>query len=376
MEHGQPFGKIFLLLVCVAFAAARASAGADTLGPGSHRVDIQYGGLGRGYIVHVPPQRSSANALPVILNFHGSGSSAEQQERYSGMDATADRYGFIAVYPNGTGRGTRALTWNAGGCCAYAQRNKVDDVGFTIALLDDLATLTHMDRARVYATGISNGGMMAFRLGVEAPDRIAAIAPVEGALMVETSGPARSMPLMLFNSVDDRYVPYSGRVGLLGRISHTTRNPSVPGVDDELQRWRKFDGCPANAQVGPTLKGTPGSADAENSATRYEWGPCAGASKIVLWKLAGSGHVWPGATRSVFWLGHGTQVIDANDQMWQFFRNFSRHRIGVRQLSLATQFPKLVLCPTNKSHATACHPERSESASGVEGSRAVHPYAA
>jgi len=93
------------------------------------------------------------------------------------MDATADREGFVAVYPNGTGRGTRALTWNAGGCCAYAERNNIDDVGFTKALLDDLTSRVHIDRTRVYATGISNGGMMAFRLAVEASDRIAAIAP-------------------------------------------------------------------------------------------------------------------------------------------------------------------------------------------------------
>jgi polyhydroxybutyrate depolymerase len=323
MGRARYLRRIVSLIVFTTFAVARAGASADTLGPGSRHIDIQYGGLGRSYIVHVPPQVSGGKALPVILNFHGGGSNAEQQQRYSGMDATADRDGFVAVYPNGTGRGTRALTWNAGGCCAYAERNKIDDVGFTCALLDDLATRVHIDRVRVYATGISNGGMMAYRLGVEAADLVAAIAPVAGALIVETSGPARPMPLMLFNSVDDSYVPYEGHLGLLGRISNATRYPSVPSVDEEVARWRGFDGCPPNAQVGPTLKGAPGSADANNSATRYEWAPCKSGSKIVLWKLADSGHVWPGATRSVFFLGKGTQVIDANDQIWQFFRKFS-----------------------------------------------------
>ena len=73
---------------------------------------------------------------------------------------------------------------------------------------DDLATRAHVDRTRVYATGISNGGMMAYRLGVEAPDRIAAIAPIEGALMVEVSALRRPMPLIVFHSVDDPWVPY------------------------------------------------------------------------------------------------------------------------------------------------------------------------
>jgi polyhydroxybutyrate depolymerase len=227
------------------------------------------------------------------------------------------------VYPNGTGRGTRALTWNAGGCCAWAERNHIDDVGFTRALVGDLAARVKIDRTRVYATGISNGGMMAFRLGVEAADLIAAIAPVEGALMVETPGPARAMPLMLFNSVDDRYVPYAGRRGWLEHRSQTARYPRVPGVDEEVARWRGFDGCPAAARIGPELKGAAGSADAGNAATRYEWAPCRAGSKIVLWKLSGSWHVWPGAARSVFYLGRGTRVIDANDRMWQFFRDFS-----------------------------------------------------
>lgn len=315
--------KVLFLLGVAMIAATRTSAGAETLAPGTHRIEIHYGGLGRSYIVHVPPQASGTSALPVILNFHGAGSNAAQEERYSGMDATADRDGFIAVYPNGTGRGTQALTWNAGGCCLYAERNRIDDVGFTRVMLDDLASRVHIDRTRVYATGISNGGMMVFRLGVEASDRIAAIAPVEGALMVETSGPARPVPLMLFNSVDDRFVPYAGRIGLIGRMSHATRYPSMPSVDDELQRWRRFDGCPDEAKVGPALKGAAGSTNADNSATRYEWAPCAGGTRIVLWKLTGSGHVWPGTMHSLSWLGRSTQVISANDQMWQFFRDFS-----------------------------------------------------
>ena len=314
---------LFALIALVASAPTGVGAGGEMLGPGSHRIELHYGGLARSYIVHVPPQSSGGAALPAILNFHGAGSNAQQQERYSAMDAAADRDAFLAVYPNGTGRGTRALTWNAGGCCAWAERNRIDDVGFTRALLDDLATRVRVDRARVYATGISNGGMMAFRLGVDAADLIAAIAPVEGALMVETSGPARAMPLMLFNSVDDRYVPYEGSYGLLGGFSHAAHYPRVPGVDEEVARWRGFAGCPPAVQVGPKLRGAPGSADAGNTATRYEWGLCRDGSRIVLWKLSGSGHVWPGASRSVFYLGRATRLIDADDQMWRFFRNFS-----------------------------------------------------
>jgi polyhydroxybutyrate depolymerase len=321
--------KIAALFLFAMFAVAPAHARADSLEPrvsslepGSHLIEMKYGGLDRSYIVHVPRQASGANALPAILNFHGGGSNAKQQERYSGMDATADRDGFVAVYPNGTGRGTRALTWNAGGCCAYAARHKIDDVGFTRALLDDLAKRVRIDRARVYATGISNGGMMAYRLGVEAPDSVAAIAPVEGALMVKVSALERPMPLMVFNSLDDRWVPYGGSSHLYAWFAHLAA--AYPGVDDTIARWRGFDGCPSQALVGPTLKGARGSAEAKNSATRYAWGPCAGGTEVVLWKLTGSGHVWPGAARDYpLVLGQGTWVIRANEEMWKFFRDFS-----------------------------------------------------
>jgi len=104
---------IMFAMLAGAQAGATAEATADTLAPGSHLVDIRYDGLIRSYIVHVPPQASSANALPVILNFHGGGSSAWQEERYSAMDVAAQRYGFIAVYPNGTGARPQVLTWNA-----------------------------------------------------------------------------------------------------------------------------------------------------------------------------------------------------------------------------------------------------------------------
>jgi polyhydroxybutyrate depolymerase len=301
----------------------RASA-ADRLQPGTQTISLEFGGRSRSYIVHVPPQAAGGEPLPVILNFHGGGSNASQEEQYTGMDKAADRVGFIAVYPNGTGYFGRVLTWNAGQCCAYAMRNSVDDVGFTRAAIDDLSRRARIDSRRIYATGISNGGMMAYRLGAELSDRIAAIAPVEAVLVVSTNGPSRPVPLMAFNSLDDSYVPYGGGFGRSGNRAHPS---PFPPVDPVIARWRGFDKCPETPRVGKSLKGAAGSADAKNAATPYTWGPCAQASEVVLWKLSGSGHVWPGATSNPRrLLGPGTNVIDANEQMWDFFRRFELPR--------------------------------------------------
>ena len=131
----------------------------------------------------MPPRAIDRRDLPVIINFHGGGDHGANERKYSLMDRLADRETFIAVYPNGTGRlSARLLTWNAGTCCGYAALNRVDDVGFTRALIGKLAESVSMDRRRIYATGLSNGAMMSYRLAAEAGDLIAAVAPVAGGM--------------------------------------------------------------------------------------------------------------------------------------------------------------------------------------------------
>ena len=105
------------------------------------------------------------------------------------------------------------LTWNGGNCCGYAQWNKVDDVGFTRALLDDLAKVVNVDAKRVFATGISNGGIMCYRLASELSDRIAAIAPVAGTMGTKTCNPKRPVSVMHFHGTDDKFLPFKGGIG-------------------------------------------------------------------------------------------------------------------------------------------------------------------
>src|SRR5207245_10062370 len=112
---------------------------APGLEPGNHRVALQHDGRPRVYIVHVPPAARDGQPLPVVLSFHGGGGNAENQQKYSRMDPVADVEGFLAVYPDGTGRmGDRLLTWNASTCCAHSRVNRVDDVRFPLARLSDL----------------------------------------------------------------------------------------------------------------------------------------------------------------------------------------------------------------------------------------------
>lgn len=308
--------------VCALLAITAAAAG---LAPGDHEFSIRHDGLERTYLVYMPAQAADEQP-PVVLNFHGGGGNARVQKWYTRMDETAEREGFIAVYPNGTGGfAGRFLTWNAGTCCGPAAASNVDDVGFVLALLDDLAARTPVDRTRIYATGLSNGSMMAYRLAAEASGRIAAVAGVAGAMSLPRFSPGRPVPLMHIHSVDDGRALYEG--GLGPAFPFTDTRVFHSSVDSMLEKWRTHNGCPARARVGATIKGAPGSADAAHTATRYTFAPCRAGTEVVLWKLTGAGHVWPGGQHDFLrlLLGPGTAVIDANNEMWAFFARFRRN---------------------------------------------------
>lgn len=304
------------------FALSSSSA---ALTPGTAEFSVEQSGRTRWYVVHAPPRAPVESGWPVVLVFHGGGGNAKGQEEWCGLDAVADREGFLAVYPEGTGRwGRRLETWNAGGCCGYAMDHNVDDVGFVVAQLEDLARRTSVDRTRVYATGMSNGAMMAYRLAAEIPERIAAIAPVAGAMVWNGQAPLQPVPVLHFHSVDDPRALYAG--GLGPPFPMTTRRVMHPPVEETIARWVKADGCAPTPTVGLTLHGALGGPDASHTATRYAWGPGVDGAEVVLWKLTGAGHVWPGAgkIRAQRFLGPPTRVVDASNEMWAFFRRFSR----------------------------------------------------
>ncbi|HYU27005.1 MAG TPA: PHB depolymerase family esterase [Thermoanaerobaculia bacterium] len=278
-----------------------------TLVPGDHRITLGE----RGYIVHVPPG-AGAKPLPVVINLHGGGGNAENQQRYSGMDRVADREHFLVVYPDGTGRLKRMLTWNAGTCCGASVMQQVDDVGFIRAVIDDVAKRIPIDRKRVFATGMSNGAMMSYRLAAEAPDLVAAIAPVAGSMVLARFHPTKPISIMHIHSVDDPRALYNG--GLGPPFPMTNNRIEHPPVEQQLAKWIAYDGCRATPTVARRLSGE------GNTATKLVYAPCTSGAQIVLWKLTGSGHVWPGSSKNFErLLGKPTHLFDASEEIWSFF---------------------------------------------------------
>ena len=314
----SPAGFIVIIIGCLIFVDGNAFA--DSFSSGDHAITLTYEKRERSAIVHVPPHASDKRDIPVVLNFHGGGGHGANEQEYSLMDRLADRETFVAVYPNGSGRfGKRLLTWNAG-TCAYAVINNVDDVGFVRALISKLAESIPIDRRRIYATGLSNGAMMSHRLAAEAGDLIAAVAPVAGGMVVPGMKSTRPVPVMHIHSVDDPRALYAG--GLGPPFPLTKSQVFHPNIDQMIARWVKHNGCSTEPAAFDRRAGREGSGQ---SASRYVYSHCRDGAEVDLWKLTGVGHVWPGGKQKFMEciLGPSTEIIDANQEMWNFFKHFS-----------------------------------------------------
>ncbi|MGQ0636260.1 MAG: extracellular catalytic domain type 1 short-chain-length polyhydroxyalkanoate depolymerase [Planctomycetaceae bacterium] len=285
------------------------------LGPGDHTVQLSVDERPRSYRVHVPPQYDARRPLPVVLVYHGSTMNARMMAGLTGLNDKADEAEFIAVYLNGTGAHKQFLTFNGGEDLAPAPPGgRPDDVKFTAQLLDDLAMRANVDAKRVYATGISCGGMMCYRLAVELPGRIAAIASVAGPMPVELSNPGRPMPVLHFHGTADQVVPFGGPDET---IPETVQFRSVA---ETMRLWARTNGCASE----PESTDLPDLARDGTTVRRLTWGAGRENAQVVLYAIEGGGHTWPG-TDSLLnrVLGRTTRDISANDILWEFFSQYA-----------------------------------------------------
>ncbi|WP_205513543.1 extracellular catalytic domain type 1 short-chain-length polyhydroxyalkanoate depolymerase [Longitalea arenae] len=284
--------------------------GKDTAPPPRHfQASITVNGLHRSYIVNLPPAYYSdtIRAYPMVIALHGTGGSASQFERDYEFSEKADASGFVAVYPNGVAsNGVLHLrSWNAGSCCDFAMKNGIDDVSFISQLIDKMTRTYLIDPKRVYVTGMSNGGMMTYRLAAELSNKIAAIAPVS-ASMVYTA-PAHQpgpMPILHLHSALDRIVPYYGGSNALGYY--------FPPIDSVLNGWAIRNNCLPNARVV-----------VDNAQYKQlEWTNAQGNVLISHYVTQDGGHAWPGGKQVRSRADIPSQVINANDLIWSFFQRF------------------------------------------------------
>lgn len=282
--------------------------------PGTHRVELQHGGLKRHALVHLPQGFQADRATAVVLAFHGGGGDAAymaDDDRY-GLIALAEREGFVLVLPSGYSRFPRGklATWNAGDCCGDARDRQVDDVGFVRALLTHLGQQLAIDRGRVFAMGMSNGAMMSYRLACEMSDTFRAIAAVAGTEAVATCQPSRPVGILHIHARDDTHVLFNGGAGP-DAFRDASKVMDFVSVPTTVSRWV------TRLQCAPTPRRTldvPGAHCDTHSG-------CAEGAEVRLCMTASGGHSWPGAAASR--LGRKpppSQAISAHEQAWRFFQ--------------------------------------------------------
>jgi polyhydroxybutyrate depolymerase len=310
MSTSRRLAGLICLAVVVLTAAACGRSGITENVPsaglpaGESRRDLRHDGRDRSYLVYLPASTDLSRPVPLVFVFHGGTGNARSAVRMSGMNAVADAGGFVAVYPNGTGRlrGDRLLTWNGGDCCGYAQQKDVDDVGFVRAVIADLESLLPLDADRVYATGMSNGAILSHRLGCEAADVFAAIAPVAGTLNFAPCAPSRPVSVIEFHGTADRHILYEG-----GNGPDALVDTDFASVRESVDFWVETDGCAADPQT------------ARAEGVRHDtWTGCRVGSSVELYTIEGGGHAWPGGAAGRR-RADSPGDLQASQLIWEFF---------------------------------------------------------
>lgn len=252
---------------------------------------LQDGPWERSIRVYVPSSYRAGEPVPLVLNLHGLGSDAEQQEAYSGLVAVAEREGFMLVTPDGSGN-TRG--WNTldvpGGASG--------DVTFVAALLDGLERGFCVDTGRMFAAGFSNGGFMSALLGCSVGDRLTAVAGVAGIYFPEAVECGSGVPVLAIHGTADEVVQFEPGQVIGGEPQ--------PGIRAEMAAWAEHNGC----------AGTPAREALAGAVTREAY-ECPSGVDVELVLVDGGGHAWPGAE------GVGGD-ISAAEEIWAFFEAHAR----------------------------------------------------
>ncbi|TET34355.1 MAG: phospholipase [Planctomycetota bacterium] len=292
-----------------------------SIGPGDHKDSIQHIGLTRTFEYHVPASWTYADEQPLVFALHGGGGNGDRMIALTqgGFDTLSESEGFIVVYPDAYEK-----QWNDGrGIEDYASHlYNVDDVGFLSTLIDYFDDSYNIDRKRVYATGISNGSFMSHRLGIEASDRFAAVAPVCGSLTENLSllTPMGPIPILIMVGVEDPMVPFGGGDIVILGITGMGR---VISAANTVNYWVSNNVC----DPAPTVTWLPDLDPDDGTLVRRDvYGNGLSGSEVVYYEVVGGGHTWPGGWQYLGeWLvGKTCRDMDANTVIWDFFKTHSQ----------------------------------------------------
>jgi polyhydroxybutyrate depolymerase len=268
-------------------------------------------GLIRSYRLHIPESYNDQVLTPLVVVLHGGGGRSVTMLRKTNFSVESEKEGFICVYPNGFSRFPLFFRmWNGGYCCGIALDKNVDDVGFIKTLINHLCSQLTIDPQRIYVTGHSNGAIMAYRLGAELSDMIAAIAPVAGSIggYADEDDPLYVIPeplypvsVMAFHGRLDQNVPYNG-----GQGNKSRRYGSDLSVNESIRFWVTHNKCDPVPETQVSDSGN-------IILDLYKEGQS--NTEVYLYTIVNGGHGWPGSDTG----DRPTQEISATELIWDFF---------------------------------------------------------
>ena len=261
--------------------------------------EIISSGQERTYLLHVPSAYDPQKPVPLVISMHGFAEWPAHLMKISGWNDLAEQYGFIVVYPSGTGFPRR---WDATG-------SSMMDVKFISDLIDKLESDYNIDSTRIYANGLSNGAGMSYLLICEMAERIAAIGGVSGAFTypLDECNPSRPVPMIVIQGNNDPIVPYEGE-------SDRHEGFDLPNIPEWVAARAVINNCVADSTI----------LLADGAVNGVKYSVCDGGADVVLYTIEGGGHAWPGGDPMPVWLvGYTSQDIDATQMMWDFFTQFS-----------------------------------------------------
>lgn len=285
---------------------------------------IRYDGKTREYFIYVPSSYNGKEHAPLLMVFHGGGGKAENFARFTGFDNLSEKYGFISVYPEGI-----EGHWNDGRESEKfkAQDKEIDDIAFVIVLLEKLQSSYNIDKNQIFATGMSNGGVFCQRLAAEQPQHFAAVASVTAQIAEPLSkrfNPQEPISVLIMNGTRDPLMPYSGGevkdpdfFPLLSRFRQKPSRGRVLSTDETIRLWLKHD----QIATPPITDEMPDLDNDKVTVERKEWKNRDKGVSVVLYKINGGGHTWPGGKQYLpeKIIGKTCMDIQASEVIWDFF---------------------------------------------------------
>lgn len=283
-------------------------------GHGDYSFQLTHKGVQRFYNLHVPPSYlNKKRPLPLMIALHGGGGDMVLmgKDKYFRLNTKADQENFIVVYPNGYAAcDLIRATWNAGKCCGESRDNNIDDVGFLKAMIEKISKDFMIDQKKIFAAGMSNGGMMSYRLACELPEMFAGVASIAGTDETKVCRPKKAIDILHIHAMDDDHsLFYGGRGNVFKDPSVVTNFISVP---DTIQLWVKHNHCHEKPIRILEKKNV--------WCDRYTG--CDNNSRVQLCVTQNGGHSWPGGEKIPNpKMGIPSLDLSAVDVIWDFFNH-------------------------------------------------------